>query len=144
MKPSNVLIDFSWLELCYNIITLCYEVPEMFYGRWNFTWLSIRWVDNDGILISGWIFVCFWPFLALLIVQLEEGDRKQGKRGGVTRSKGTQAGNQTQVRCRASAHGSRALPTELSGTPWIYPLTGVNCVALLNRIQRHYKLNSDI
>ena len=53
-------------------------------------------------------FLFFWPFLALLIVQLEECDRKQGKREGVTRSKGTRAGSQTPVRCRASAHGSHA------------------------------------
>ena len=39
------------------------------------------------------------------------------KRRGVTRSKGTRAGSRTQVRCRASAHGSRTLPTELCGAP---------------------------
>ena len=48
----------------------------------------------------------FWPFLALLIVQLEECDRKQGKRVGVTHSKGTRAGSWTPVRRRV--HGSRA------------------------------------
>ena len=59
----------------------------------------------------------YWPFLALLTVQLEECDRKQGKIGGVTRSKGTQTGSRARVRCRASAHGSHVLPTELSGAP---------------------------
>ena len=34
----------------------------------------------------------------------------------MTRSKGTQAVSRTWVRCRASAHGTRALPTELNGT----------------------------
>ena len=57
----------------------------------------------------------FLAFLALLIVQLKDSDRKQ--RGGVTNSKGTRAGSQTRVRCRASAHGTRMLPTELSSAP---------------------------
>ena len=38
----------------------------------------------------------------------EECDGKQGKRGGVTRSRGTRAESPTRVRCRASAHGSHA------------------------------------
>ena len=42
-------------------------------------------------------------------------DRKQGERGGVTCSKGNRAGSRTQVRCRASARGAHALPTELNG-----------------------------
>ena len=58
-----------------------------------------------------------WPFLALFDSTAEELDRKQGKRRGVTRSKGTQAGSRTWVRCRASAHGSRAPPTEPCGAP---------------------------
>ena len=37
--------------------------------------------------------------------------------GGETCSKGTRAGSQTQVCCRASAHGAHALPTELNSTP---------------------------
>ena len=45
-----------------------------------------------------------------------------GKRGGVTRSKGTLAGSRTQVHCRTSPHGTRALPTELNGAPLIYLL----------------------
>ena len=31
--------------------------------------------------------------------------------------KGTRAGSRTRVRCRASAHGAHALPTELNGPP---------------------------
>ena len=63
-------------------------------------------------------------------------DRKQGKRGAVTCSKGTQAGSRTQVHCRASAHGMHAL-LELSGTPAsslvkmhasFCPVTGLVCV----------------
>ena len=42
---------------------------------------------------------------------------KQGERGGVTHSKGTQAGSQTQVHCRALAHGTCALPTVGSKFP---------------------------
>ena len=38
----------------------------------------------------------------------------------MTCSKGTQAESRTLVRCRASAHGSRTLPTELSGAPKYY------------------------
>ena len=55
-------------------------------------------------------------FLALLTVQLKDGDRKQGKRGGTTHSKATRAESQTQVCCRDPAQGTRRLPTELSGT----------------------------
>ena len=62
-----------------------------------------------------YFFIFLWPFLALLIVQLEEGDRKQSKKGGVTCSKGTRAGSRTQVRHRALAHGSCMLPTKLRG-----------------------------
>ena len=42
-----------------------------------------------------------------------------GNRGGVTHSKGTGVGSRTQVRCRASAHGTRTVPTELKGSPYI-------------------------
>ena len=42
--------------------------------------------DNHNALNC---FGFFWPFLALLIVQLEDGDRKHGNSRGVTRSKGT-------------------------------------------------------
>ena len=61
--------------------------------------------------------IFFWPFLALLIVQLEECDRKQGKRGGVTCSKGTRAGSPTHVRCRASAQLVARTTHVLSGAP---------------------------
>ena len=37
---------------------------------------------------------------------------------GETRSKGTQAGSRTPVRCRASAHGTHAVPTEISFAIW--------------------------
>ena len=56
------------------------------------------------------VFVLFFTFSGFTDSKAEECERKQGKRRGVTRSKGT--------RCRASAHGLRVLPTELSGTPW--------------------------
>ena len=59
----------------------------------------------------------FSAFLAFFIVQLEDSDRKQGKRGGVMDSKGTRARSQTWVRCSTSAHGTCMPPTELSGTP---------------------------
>ena len=42
------------------------------------------------------------------------GQESKGPRPGV---KGTQARSQTRVRCRASAHGTHALPTELNGAP---------------------------
>ena len=35
----------------------------------------------------------------------------------MTRSKRTHDGSQTRVRCRALAHGTSALPTELNGAP---------------------------
>ena len=66
--------------------------------------------------------VFFWPFSGFIDSADEEFDRKQGKRQGVTRSKGTWAGSRTRVHCRASAHGSRALPTELCGAPGVCPL----------------------
>ena len=58
--------------------------------------------------------VFFFLYLSLLIVQLRRvtGNRERG--GEVTRSKGTQAGSQTRVCCRASAHGTPAVPTELN------------------------------
>ena len=62
--------------------------------------------------LSIFFFLAFSGFIDRIA---EECDRKQGKRGGVTRSKGTQAGSRACIPCRASAHGSRALPTELSG-----------------------------
>ena len=51
--------------------------------------------------------------MALLKVQLKILQETGGKRGGVTQSKGTWARSRTQVRCRASAHGAHALPTEV-------------------------------
>ena len=58
--------------------------------------------------------VFFWPFMALLTEQ-----RKKDERGGVTRSKGPQAGSRNQVCCskdKASVHGTATLPTELNST----------------------------
>ena len=55
----------------------------------------------------------FFSLSGFIDSKAEESDRKQGERGGVTRSKGTLAGSQTQVRCRASAHGTPIMPTEL-------------------------------
>ena len=48
-----------------------------------------------------------WSFSGFIDSTAEDCDRKQGKRGGVTRSKGTRAGSRTPVHRRASAHGSR-------------------------------------
>ena len=59
--------------------------------------------------------------MALLTEQLKRRDRKQDKRGGgVTRSKGPQAGTPTRGHCsedRASVRGMPAVPTELSAAP---------------------------
>ena len=54
--------------------------------------------------------------MVLMIVQLKRVTGN-GERGRVTCSKGTQAGSQTQVRCRASAQGTPALPTQLNDAP---------------------------
>ena len=61
------------------------------------------------------IFLAF--FMALLIEQLKIWQETGGGRGGVTRSKGTQAGTRTRLHCRASAHGTHTLPTELNSAP---------------------------
>ena len=71
---------------------------------------------------SAWSLPCilfffFLAFFGFIDRTTEECDRKQGKRGGVTRSKGTRARSRTRVRYRASAHGSHAPPTEPSGAP---------------------------
>ena len=55
--------------------------------------------------MTQFCFVCFLAFSGFIDRIVEECDRKQGKRGGVTCSKGTGARSRTQVRCRASAHG---------------------------------------
>ena len=82
--------------------------------------ITVKW-SNFFFFLS-----IFLAFLALFDSTAEEIDRKQGKRRGVTRSKGTRAGSRTRVRCRASAHGSRTLPTELCGARdrifWTYLL----------------------
>ena len=63
----------------------------------------------------------FWPFSGFIDRIAEECDRKQGKRGGVTRSKGTQAeSNLGQPR-----HMGRALPTKLSGAPMATVSAGI-------------------
>ena len=83
----------------------------------------------------GRIFFFFLKyFLAFSDSTAEELDGKQGKRRGVTRSKGTRAGSRTRVRCRASAHGSRALPTELCGAQFDRNLTCKLCGNCVNRI----------
>ena len=53
--------------------------------------------------IYTWCTKYFLAFSGFIDSTAEECDRKQGKRGGVTHSKGTWAGSWTQVRCRASA-----------------------------------------
>ena len=55
--------------------------------------------------------------MALLKGQLKIWQETGGERGEVTRSKATRAGSWTQACCRASAHGTRALPTELNCAP---------------------------
>ena len=75
--------------------------------------------EMSGFSVSVFIsfFSIFLAFSGFIDRTAGEVDRKQGKRRGVTRSKGTRAGSRTRVRCRASAHGSRTLPTELCGAP---------------------------
>ena len=51
-----------------------------------------------------------------MIEELKIWQETGKRRWGVTHSKGTQAGSQTQVCCRASAHGC-AVPTELNSAP---------------------------
>ena len=83
--------------------------------KWNdFYHAGLNNVFNLLILFYLNIFLAFSGFIDSIA---EECDRKQGKRGGVTRSKGTRAGSRTRVHCRASAHGSCTLPTELSSGP---------------------------
>ena len=60
--------------------------------------------------------------MALLIVQLEDSDRKRCKRVGVTHSKAP--GVEPRVEPGSAAHGTRTLPTKPSGTPAFSMLTG--------------------
>ena len=66
--------------------------------------------------------------MALLIGQLKIWQETGRERGEVTRSKRTWAGSQTQVRCRASAHGMHGLPTELNGAPMFCNFSIVACI----------------
>ena len=68
--------------------------------------------------------------MALMIAHVKIWQETGGERGGVTRSKGTWAGSRTQVRCRASAHGTQGLPTELNGAPHNCLIT-VSAVSLI-------------
>ena len=86
--------------------------PEQWWGGGRCVWQH-EWTKAGRHLYFFFFFSNI--FLAFIDRIAEECDRKRGKRGGVTRSKGIQAGSWTQVRCRASAQGSRTLPTELSG-----------------------------
>ena len=71
----------------------------------------VTYLPTVGFFLRFFFF--FWPFPGFIDRKAEECDRKQGKRRGVTRSQGTRAGSRTRLRCRASAHGSRTLPTEV-------------------------------
>ena len=55
---------------------------------------AVSFVHATPSVEEGFFFF-FWPFLALLTVQLEECDRKQGTRGGVTCSIGPRARSRT-------------------------------------------------
>ena len=79
----------------------------------KFTKIRIR----NRFITKKDFFFFFLAFSGFIDSTAEEWDRKQGKRGGVTRSKGIQARSWTWVCCRASAHGMCPLPTELSGAP---------------------------
>ena len=70
--------------------------------KWNdFYHAGLNNVFNLLILFFFYlnIFLAFSGFIDSIA---EECDRKQGKRRGVTRSKGTRAGSQTRVHCRAT------------------------------------------
>ena len=75
-------------------IILCYIISWYIIILPCFPLSYLTVISSDYIRLNHTFFFkyFFGLFLALLIVQLEEGDRKQGKRGGVTRSKGTRAG----------------------------------------------------
>ena len=119
---TTILTTFVAFQKSYVI--MC----ELFVSKLYFESLTIAWY----VLLLNWpwspscpkltlkgskSFIFFWPFSGFIDRIAEECDRKEGKRGGVTRGKGTQAGSRTWVCCRASAHGLRTLPTELSSAP---------------------------
>ena len=81
--------------------------PWLRVALWRIMWRVCRCESEN---VGVFYFLSFWP---LMIEQLKIWQERER----VTRSKGTQAGSRTQVRCRASAHGTRALPTEPNGAP---------------------------
>ena len=75
------------------------------FGKALFVLYTLK--HQTGIFFGGVVVWLYWQYSLKSVT---------GNRGGVTRSKGTWAGSRTRVHCRASAHGSHTLPTELSGT----------------------------
>ena len=63
------------------------------------------------------ICLAFYGFIDRTAEDMTGNRERERERGGMTCSKGTQARSGTQVCCRASAHGMRALPTELNCAP---------------------------
>ena len=61
-----------------------------------------------------YFFLFFLAFYGFIDKSAEDMTGNRGERGEETRSKGAWVGSQTRVRCRASAHGTHALPTELN------------------------------
>ena len=97
----------------------------------------------DFFILRYSCLLCFFFFLSIFLafsgfidstsrrvwqetVQVREGEQVDPGR----ESNPGRAGSGTRVCCRASAHGSRALPTELSGTPsfWSCILTWFHIV----------------
>ena len=107
--------------------TRCVRLPgdvlsftgNIFHNVHNIFQTSVSYIFALMFCFVIYIYIyIYWPFMALLIEQLKiRRERGRERGGGMTCSKGTQARSRTQVRCRASAHGTCALPTELNGTP---------------------------
>ena len=88
---------------------------EVHFQFWSMHLNYISFLYN--VLSHFKLLLFFGPLWLYWQVSLKIWQESGEEKGGVTRSKGTRAGSRTRVRCRASAHGARALPTELHGTP---------------------------
>ena len=95
-------------------------LSHLLYCKYNTVYLC-----KESVFSETFHNICFQllkyflgVFMALLIVQLK---RVRGNRDRERGSKGIQAGSRTQDRCRASAHGTPALPTELNSLLSSFP-----------------------
>ena len=106
--PRHSAVHWYYLEekdsddLTKNLIFLCVLMLILMYSTAH---MANSGLSNYRIFFFLNILLAFSGFIDSTA---EECDRKRGKRGGVTRSKGARLRSRTRVCCRASAHGSRA------------------------------------